>query len=194
MNTNVKTIRTRSALAGLLTALALATQVVVSPVFGADTEMRGQLSVSDYKFAAAAARGGSLEVTLGKLAQDKSANDVVKQFGQHMVDQHGKAGTDLAQVASQKGATLPSGLTSSQVKQMEHLQKLTGVDFDKEYISYMVKDHKADLKEFKLASEDVKDSDLKAFAANKIPMIEEHLKMAQDIETKLNAKVVSENK
>src|SRR5271170_4576949 len=52
----------------------------------------GQLTPSDYKFAKEAARGGLMEVNLGKIAAQKSANPVVQQFGQRMVTDHGKAG------------------------------------------------------------------------------------------------------
>lgn len=160
----------------------------------ADAENRGQLAAGDYKFAVAAATGGALEVNLGKLAQEKSANPSIKQFGQHMVDQHGKAGTDLSAIAARKGAMLPSSPTASQDKEVEKLNKLAGLDFDKAYMALMVKDHKADLKEFKSASEKVQDSDLKAFAASTVPMIEEHLKMAQGVEDGLKGKQVSANK
>ncbi len=61
-------------------------------------EMRGQLSAADYKFAKTAACGGITEVRLGKLAADKSMNPSVRQFGDRMVTDHGKAGQDLARI------------------------------------------------------------------------------------------------
>ena len=38
-----------------------------------------------------AAHGNMAEVELGKLAVERGTNDAVKQFGQRMVDDHGKA-------------------------------------------------------------------------------------------------------
>ena len=46
----------------------------------------------------------------------------------------------------------------------DKLSKLSGKDFDKEYISDMVDDHEKDVKEFEKASKDAKDPDLKAWA------------------------------
>src|SRR4051812_45963075 len=65
----------------------------------------GQLSASDYKFAVKAAEGGMMEVKLGEIASQKSSNPEVKKFGERMVQDHGKAGKELEQIASQKGAT-----------------------------------------------------------------------------------------
>ncbi len=49
----------------------------------------------------------------------------------------------------------------------------------------MVKDHKDDIKLFDKASKDAKNADLKHFAAQQLPVLNDHLKMAQDLETKV---------
>lgn len=66
------------------------------------------LSSDDRKFIMDAAHGGMLEVQLGRTAVDKATNPDVKQFAQRMVDDHSKANAELAQLASQKGITLPA--------------------------------------------------------------------------------------
>jgi len=142
----------------------------------------GQFSSSDYKFAKEAARGGMFEVNLGNMAAANSKNTAVQQFGQHMVADHGKAGHDLEQIASRKGASLPSQLTTRQQREVDHLAKLSGPEFDRAYTSLMVKAHKADEKAFKKESEEAQDPDLKNFAATTLTMVQEHLKMAQDLE------------
>ena len=55
-----------------------------------------------------AARGSKAEVQLGRLANERGASDGVKQFGQRMATDHGKAGDELARLAPQKGVTLSS--------------------------------------------------------------------------------------
>ena len=66
------------------------------------------LSSDDRKFIMEAAHGGMMEVKLGQLAVDKATNADVKQFGQRMVDDHSKANSELMELASQKGITLPT--------------------------------------------------------------------------------------
>jgi putative membrane protein len=50
----------------------------------------------------------------------------------------------------------------------------------------MVKDHKKDVAEFKKESTSAKDSDLKSWAGTTLPTLQDHLKMVQDISTKMH--------
>jgi putative membrane protein len=177
MKTNHRKLSVLPALAMLVAQMAFVTAQAADA-----NENPGQLSAADYKFAKEAACGGMFEVQLGNMAASNSKNNQVQEFGLRMVKDHGKAGQDLTQIASNKGATLPSQLSSRQQREVDRLAKLSGPEFDKAYMSCMVKAHKADEKAFKKASEDVKDPDLKAFAANTLTIVQDHLKMAEDLE------------
>jgi putative membrane protein len=144
----------------------------------------GKLSASDQKFVTKAAQGGQAEVELGKLATEKASSDEVKKFGQRMVDDHGKAGEQLKQLADSKGVTLPSDLEPKAKAEKDKLSKLSGEQFDREYMTYMVKDHKKDVAEFRHESKAAKDGDVKSFASQTLPTLEDHLKQAQSIAPK----------
>jgi putative membrane protein len=128
-----------------------------------------------------AAMGGMEEVELGQLAAQKASSPEVKNFGQHMVDDHSKANDQLKQLAAQKGVTLPTSMSASQKQEMNRLSKLSGAAFDSAYVSMMVKDHKKDVAEFQKESKNGKDSDVKSWASTTLPTLEDHLKMVQDI-------------
>jgi putative membrane protein len=70
-----------------------------------------QLAQEDIEFATKAAEGGLKEVRFGELAQQQAARDEVKQFGQRMVEDHGKASDQLEQIAQDKGIELPQELS-----------------------------------------------------------------------------------
>ncbi|MGC2822601.1 MAG: DUF4142 domain-containing protein, partial [Candidatus Sulfotelmatobacter sp.] len=106
------------------------------------------LSSSDKKFVREAAQGGMAEVELGKLATEKASSPEVKKFGQRMVNDHSKANEQLKEVASSQGITLPSNLSAKDEMTKEHLSKLSGEQFDKAYMSDMVKDHTQDVADF----------------------------------------------
>src|SRR5207244_1610464 len=125
---------------------------------------RGELSKKDYKFAREASQGSLLEVKLGELAKQKAVNTTVQQFGDQMIKDHSKANDQLKQIISKKGAMLPDQLTRREESELEHLQKLSGKDFDKAYADRMVKDHKKDIKEFQDATKNADDPELKEFA------------------------------
>jgi putative membrane protein len=145
-------------------------------------ENRGQLDSKDYKFATEAVRGSTEEITLGQLAAQKASSTAVQQFAQRMVQDHTKANQQLTQIVSQKGATLPATTTTGEERESERLAKLSGADFDKAYMSRMVKDHKKDIKEFQKAANDARDPDIKNFAATTLPTLQEHLQMAENTE------------
>ena len=168
------------ALPGL--ALIAAQAILMPTPAAAADENQGRLSAADYKFAQEAARGGTMEANLGKIAAQRSSNPAVQQFGHRMVTDHGQAGQELAQIAASKGALLPVELKPGQQREMDRLARLSGPVFDQAYMKLMVRDHKEDVKEFKRASEDAQDPDLKAFAAKTLTVIQEHLTMAEDLD------------
>jgi len=144
---------------------------------------RGELSRKDYKFARDASQANLLEVRLGEIAKQKAANPTIQQFGDTMIKDHTKANDQLKQIASKKGAVLPEQLTRREESEFEHLQKLSGKDFDKAYAARMVKDHQKDIKEFQDATKTLTDPDLKDFAQKTLPTLEHHQQMAQQIES-----------
>ena len=54
-------------------------------------------------------------------------------------------------------------------------------------MSAMVKDHKTDVAEFKKQAEQGKDPDLKAWASQKLPTLQAHLRLAQELESQVKA-------
>ena len=140
------------------------------------------LSSGDRKFIEKAAQGGLAEVQLGKLAADKAASPEVKQFGQRMVDDHTKANDQLKQIATSKGVNLPTELDRSTQREMDRLNKLSGAEFDREYMKHMVSDHKKDVSEFKSEANRAKDPSVKQFAATTLPTLQQHLELAQSTE------------
>ena len=143
------------------------------------------LAPADKTFAMHAAQGGLAEVQMGKLAAQNASSPDVKQFGQKMADDHGKANEELMSWASKNGVTLPTDLDAKHKADQDKLAKLSGAAFDHAYMTAMVADHNKDVAEFKKASTTAKNADLKAWAAKTLPTLEEHQKMAKDTSAKV---------
>ncbi|GGH20931.1 DUF4142 domain-containing protein [Mucilaginibacter phyllosphaerae] len=143
---------------------------------------------ADYEYAVKAANGGMLEVELGKLAQNKAISPQVMKFANMMVADHAKANTELKAIAASKFITLPAILSNDKQKDYDDFSKMKREDFDKAYIEYMVKDHKADIEEFKKEAKDGKDAELKAFAGKHVPILQHHLQMAEQAATTVKNK------
>ena len=143
------------------------------------------LETPDKEFVMKAAQGGMAEVLLGQMASSKGTSPDVKNFGNRMVSDHGKANDELKQLAQNKGLALPADADKESREFGAKLAKTSGKNFDKEYINNMVDDHEKDVNEFEKASKEAKDPDLRAWAAKTLPTLQDHLKMAREAKAKL---------
>lgn len=137
------------------------------------------------KFAQEAAEGGMMEVQLGQIAQKNSSTQSIQDFGKMMVDDHSALNDKLKDLASKKNVSLPSALTDEQQKKVDKLSKETGKDFDKDYVSMMIDDHKKDISKFKSAGKDIKDADFKDFVIKALPTLQKHLDAIEAIHKKM---------
>jgi putative membrane protein len=112
---------------------------------------------------------------MGKLAAGKAGNPGLRAFGHQMVDDHGKANDRLKAVAEKQNMTLPENMTAKQQAMYEHLQSLSGAAFDKAYLTGMLKDHEEDIKQFQREAKSGKDGQLKSFASETLPLLQDHL-------------------
>ena len=141
--------------------------------------------LSDTAFAAKAAVGGMAEVALGKMAASKSTDSKIKDFGNMMVTDHGKANAELMSIAKAKNITLPGGLDVEHQAKSDSLGKLSGKDFDVAYVNAMIDGHKKTLALMQSEAANGKDADLKAFAAKTAPVVKMHLDAIMKIHTSM---------
>jgi putative membrane protein len=139
------------------------------------------LTPDDKVFLADAGMAGLSEVQMANLALQNAQSAEVKAFAQRMVTDHGKSNAELAELATVKGTVLPTELAGKHQQGLEHLQELTGTEFDKAYMQHMAGDHGEAVSLFQKASTSATDSDVKAFATKNLPILQEHLRMAQQL-------------
>jgi putative membrane protein len=152
----------------------------------ATTPARGVPSRHDDRaFVMEAGLGGLAEVELGRLAAQKGQSADVKKFGQRMVTDHSKVNAELEKLAASKGITLPKEMNAEQMAEHAKLAKLSGAEFDREYMTLMVADHDKDVAAFLDEAKDGSDPDIKSFAAKTLPTLQEHQRMAKEIKAKL---------
>jgi putative membrane protein len=159
-----------------------------------ETKSSPGFSAADSTFMKKAADGGMAEVELGQLAVQKASSPDVKAFGQRMVDDHGKANEQLKQLAAEKHVDLPQEPGAKHKATKARLERLSGADFDQAYVEEMVNDHKKDVAEFQRESKTAKDDDLKNFAAQTLPTLQDHLKQIESIAPKQQSETSSTQK
>ncbi|HEV8474873.1 MAG TPA: DUF4142 domain-containing protein [Methylomirabilota bacterium] len=165
-------------------ALALAAVVFVVPAVGAaqqQSKTDHKVARGDQSFMKDAAQDNIGEIELGRLASQRGASDAVKQFGQRMATDHGTALDELKQLAQSKGVTLPTDTDRAHKRLHDRLSKLSGAEFDREYMKAMVGDHDKDAKKFAKEAGSAKDPDLKAWASKTLPVLKEHQQQAHQV-------------
>lgn len=128
-----------------------------------------------------AAQSSMTEVILGNLALQNSQNEEIRTFAQKMVTDHTAVNDELKTLAASKNVMLPTDISAKQKSSMDKLSNLSGMEFDREFMKIMVKDHEALVKLFQKQADSGTDEDAKAFAAKNLPTLQEHLSMARTL-------------
>jgi len=157
----------------------------IEKVDSQSTQPTVQADENTASFLVKAANGGMTEVQLGEIAQQKATNQKVKDFGSMMVHDHSAANEKVKALAAQRNVTLPAAVSEESQKDIKDCSAKTGKDFDKAYMTAMVKKHEATIDMFEKAANDSKDSDVKTFINNTLPKVREHLDSAKAIRKNL---------
>jgi putative membrane protein len=170
--------------AAFLAALALA---AAAPAFAQSQSKKGSVSKQDQQYFRDIAQANMAEVQAGKVAQQQASNPQVKEFAEHMVQDHGRMIQEQEQMAGAKGVQMPKQPKKEQQAALDKLKKAEGAQFDKAYMSQMVKDHEKALKTVQQAAKNAKDPQVKQMAQKAEPDIEKHLQMAKQLSDSASA-------
>lgn len=143
------------------------------------TNNSSAINAKDKQFMRKAAQAGMAEVEEGRIAADKARSPEVKSFAERMVQDHSQAGDKLMQIAETLHVKLPTQPSQAQQKQLDKLRKLTAGEFDKTYDPMQVQDHKKTVHEFEQEAKNVQNPALKEWVEGALPVLKEHLKLAQ---------------
>lgn len=146
----------------------------------------GSVSKGDQKLIRDMAYANISEIETAKLALKKTQNQEVRTFAQQMIDDHTKALQQLQQTAQAKGVELPTEPDMKHKAAAKALSGLTGDAFDRAYMKQAgVSDHQNTHKLLQKVESKGDSADIKTLAEKALPVVDEHLSMAQ----KLNASV-----
>lgn len=126
--------------------------------------------------------GDQSEIQMGQLAQQKSQSNDVKQLAQKLVNDHTQMDEKwFKPLAKQMNVSEPKGPSKKDKKMVEKMQALSGADFDTQYLTMMVKDHKKDLKEFQDEANSAQDLNVKQVAQQGASVISQHLQLIEQV-------------
>jgi putative membrane protein len=136
-------------------------------------------SRADETFLKQAMEGDLAEVNMGKLAQEKTQSDGVKNFGRMLEQDHGEHSQKVQSKAQVLDVTVPQEPNATQKATYDRLSKLSGDKFDDQFVKAMVSDHKKDIGKYE--KEAKSKSTLADFAKETLPTLERHLQNAETL-------------
>jgi putative membrane protein len=166
----------------MLVGLALA---IVAALAASPAIVAAQTATSDAQFIHAAAADNLAEMELGRLAMQRASTDAVKQYGQRIASDHSQAMQELTPIAAKNGVPIPRDLEPTDRALRDRLTSLSGAEFDRTYMNEMVRDHTKAVGDFQREAQTAQDPAVRAFAAKTLPVLQEHLRLAQDISSRL---------
>lgn len=137
------------------------------------------LSAQDKNFMMSAAKGGAMEVHMGEMAAQQGQSAEVKKLGAEMASTRTKANSQLMALANARGVKLDT---------RHKMDKMSGANFDQQWLAQMEKDHMQMLGEFQAEAKNGSDPELKSWAAKMVPTIQAHLKELKAAQGKITAK------
>lgn len=137
------------------------------------------------QFIEEALKGNLGEVKLGQLAMLHGQLRQVKDFAQHMIEEHSQANDRLAIIAKEQGIQVPTDMSQKMQDVHARLSGLKGDAFDRAYTSFMLEDHKAEIERYTTALDEAREPSLREYINKTLPLLRQHLAAAQAIEKAL---------
>ena len=147
--------------------------------------------VADTAFVREVRTDNLLEIRLGTLAAKRSTNAAVKQFAQRMVTDHTAMGNEWTSLASRLRLGTTSALDATQQQLLSRLTTVAAADFDREYMTTAVQDHQNNIATFQRLGPTAQSTEVRQLAAKGLPVLEQHLTLAQQVATQVGAAVAT---
>lgn len=138
--------------------------------------------VTDTQFYQDALNDGQKEIDASKMESASGSNADAKKLADKLIADHTAMGKKV-KAAAGTGVTAPAPDTAPPAD----LQGKTGADLDKAWVDMMVTDHQKAVSMFENASKNASTDDAKKLATDALPTLREHLKAAQDLQSKMGS-------
>lgn len=175
-----------------LASMALLAAAGCAPAAMEGAMAPGGVMLSDPNVAAIASASNQFEIQTSQVALQRSQNQQVRQFAQHMITDHTALEQRMQQLLSAKGMAPQDNEISTQLKTntaatVQSLSARSGADLDRAYMQAQVASH-----QWTLTSLDntlipaTRDRDMRAMLQGQArPSVAQHLQQGQQIQSSL---------
>lgn len=134
------------------------------------------------RFLQDAVSGDNGEVALGRLAQQRSRDPRVRDFGRTLERDHAAARQQALNTARTMRITVaPNAIKPDAAQTRRRLARLSGPAFDREFARAMVAEHRRDIAKFETQAR-IGDRTTARLARDTLPHLRHHLDMARNLD------------
>jgi putative membrane protein len=170
-----------TAAGGLVIALGAA---ATSPLQGQGTP--DDLN-KDSEFIREVAADHLLEIRLGTIAQKKATNTAVKQFGERMVNDHTSMLEQWRALVTKSGFPFQPGLRDEQEDEVKRLEKVSGTEFDRSYMTAMIEGHQNEITKFQTKGQSANSTQVRELVTVGLPVLQQHFTLANQVGSQVGA-------
>ncbi|MGI5214011.1 DUF4142 domain-containing protein [Plantactinospora sp. CA-290183] len=132
------------------------------------------LSAQDKQFLQSIHQSNLAEIATSNLAQQKSANQELKQLATRLVTDHTQLDQRVQSVASSANLALPNKPTNEQQAVMNQLQNVNGADFDTQWVTAQLTAHTQAMQLVQAELTQGSDPSAKQVAQQAAPVLQAH--------------------
>jgi len=163
----------------LVIAPALAQTTTTAPASNPPASTMATTNVNAAEFVNKAANSDMFEVQSSQLALNKTQDNRVREFAQHMIQDHTQASEKLK--AAAQGMTVPTSLDQEHAQMLQQLQQASGNDFTRSYVQMQFMGHQRAVALFDSYAQNGDNAQLKQFAQQTAPTLRTHLQQITQI-------------
>jgi putative membrane protein len=128
-----------------------------------------------------ALQGDNSEIMLGHVAADHARSPAVRDFGKTLIDDHVQARNEVLDIGRRFGLGPDREPAPQAREERDRLMGMRGREFDREFIRYMIDDHRKDIAEFRDEAREHHGA-VSDLARNQLPTLRKHLETAMALD------------
>jgi putative membrane protein len=128
-----------------------------------------------------------LMIQLGQLAEKKAHDNSVKEFGRRMASEYTDLNKQWVAMETKNNLPAPRGMGPNHEVKLTKLEKLSGREFDRQYISVVIKDLAGHLSYHKKEGRAQNPAAVRQLVEKRIPVLQKQLDQAKAIGSRIGA-------
>ncbi len=141
---------------------------------------------TDDEFLQMAATGHNAAIHIGKIAEVRAKNDMVKDFSQRLVREHQAAYENLGTMFKTRKLGVVVGLEKEYRDVAKRLVEVNADEFDREFLSVIQKHHDKCITNYESHIKSSRKSDVRDYAEKAVKVLREHRDLAKKLQTAAN--------